>query len=89
MDQKETTEKSKPRRLDFKSRIILLQTAVIALLLLGAWIFYNRIQAANRYLTTFEILTMEKEKCTSVISQGSGSFDEFQYCSQLLKTFPD
>lgn len=37
------------------------------------------------YLDT---LNKEQERCTNILAQESGNFEDYDYCRQLLQTFP-
>lgn len=85
---KQTAQK---KSLSFRTKMIFFQALVITCLLIIGWIFYQyndqKIKEANKYIKQIEILKKEQQRCHHLVNQGSGNFDDYQYCRQLLQKF--
>ena len=89
---KPDTEKDK-KGFSFKSKLIVF---LILLLLITACSFYlyfssmqNLKDEYNNGVNALQKLSSEKERCSSLLSQQSGNFNEYEYCSKLLEFFPN
>jgi hypothetical protein len=86
MDKPQPKENHK-RRFGIKSKLILLETFAILLLIAVGFVLYSRFQKANQVLQVARQLEEEKTGCSEFLSSGSGDFGRFQYCTRLLQTF--
>ena len=71
-------------------------TVFLVMLLLitaGSFYFYfrstqNLKDEYNNGINIIQKLSSEKERCSSLLSQQSGNFNEYEYCRKLLEVFP-
>lgn len=59
----------------------------------GVFYFYyqstqGKIIEYNKKLQEIKSLQSEQDRCSTVLSQESGNFDDYEYCLQLLQVFP-
>jgi len=79
--------KTKKSRFSFKTKIILFELAIIGVMALVGWYFWNQIQTAKQYISEHNTLQNEIERCQGLISQSSGNFEDYEYCKTLLLKF--
>jgi uncharacterized protein (UPF0333 family) len=73
-------------------KIILFLILFLLILSTGFYFYYKDTQTKrieyNSSMQQIENLQKEKDRCSQVLSQGSGEFEDYEYCSQLLRVFP-
>jgi len=86
-------EKSvKKKRSNVSLKIIIFLFLLLAGTLGGFYFYYRNTQAkiieCDEKFQEIKNLQSEKERCSIVLSQESGNFNDYEYCRQLLQVFP-
>ncbi|MDD5681362.1 MAG: hypothetical protein PHI59_09015 [Candidatus Omnitrophica bacterium] len=73
-------------------KIILFLILFLLIASAGFYFYYKDTQTKrakyNSSIQQIENLQKEKDRCSQVLGQGSGEFEDYEYCSQLLRVFP-
>lgn len=89
---KESAVKKGGQKIAFKTRfiyfLIISLTSVCAILY-----FYIKTTSENKFeynqgIEYLDTLSKEQERCTDILAQESGNFGDYDYCRQLIQTFP-
>ena len=80
------------KRLSFKTKLVFLLFLLLGVIL-GVFYFYiqNTQQLKAKYnqgIKYLETLESEQGRCSSILSQESGKFSDYEYCRRLLQEFP-
>jgi len=84
-------EQEKKRRMGWKLKLILFLLITLILVAAGFFAYYTYTQdtfeRAKANNARIKLLDDQIAQCNQTISQGEGAFAQYEYCSQLLKTF--
>ncbi|MFP4514502.1 MAG: hypothetical protein ACLFNO_00660 [Parcubacteria group bacterium] len=83
--------KEKKNKKSFKTKVILVETIILIIVLAGAYLYYNiqseKINQINESSEKLEILNQELETCQTLITQDQVNPEEYDYCRSLLRNF--
>ncbi len=85
-------QRTNKNRLSFRTKLIFLLFLLLGIIL-GAFYFYmqttQQLKAKYNQGTKYlETLDSEQNRCSSILSEESGNFSDYEYCRKLLQEFP-
>ncbi|MBD3245081.1 MAG: hypothetical protein GF335_03755 [Candidatus Moranbacteria bacterium] len=79
------------KKSSWKTKIIILETLIIIALVaagFGAYTYFGqKIKDSVKMQAQKEKLEKEKARCSAILAKQSGSFKDYEYCTQLINTF--
>lgn len=80
------------KRFSFSSKLIIFLALILCFVSIAFYLYIKttaelKIQY-NQGIKYLEALNSEQERCSNLLSQESGRFDDYEYCRQLLQVFP-
>jgi hypothetical protein len=80
-------KKTKEPRVKLRAALILALFLIIIALAIWIGKMYSENQRARNTLGAERKVQQELERCNGLLSQGSGAFDEYEYCRQFTEIF--
>ncbi len=89
-EKKKEDKKEKPKKkISLRMKIILFETLLILIVAVAFWGYYSlssdKLKKAEEITKESEIIKQEKERCTALVAQEGGDFDDYDYCKRFLR----